>query len=91
MPFFIIDDVYGDSRLGPDSGTAAPDYMPVAVNWDVVGGTCHDCTPEAHFITPIDASQVQNEMWHTVTMNPGEPLTTVSVKFTGTFRSSGLH
>lgn len=82
MAFYIIDDVFGDDR--PGSPGTVPTYIPTTGNWDPVGGTCAQCTPGAFFAVPLDASKVQSGTWHTTTMNPGEPVTTFSVTFTGT-------
>lgn len=82
MVQYAIDDVFGDSRPGSTDGV--PSFLPPSMQWDPVGGTCSgECTPGAHFATPIDASQVFDGTWHTVTMNPNEPVTTITMSFTG--------
>ena len=82
MSFFVIDDVYGDER--PGSQGTVPQFLPIAGDqWDGVGGTCGTCGAGAHFLVPIDASKVQGSTWHTVTVSPGEPVTTISISFNG--------
>lgn len=78
-----IDDVFGDN--GPQSSIGSvPIFHPQISQWDPIGGTCSGpCTHGADFATPIDASRVFDGTWHTVTMNPNEPDTTITTKFTG--------
>ena len=83
MPSFVIDDVFGDER--PDSHGTVPQFLPIADGqWDGIGGTCdHACGAGADFLVPIDASKVQGGTWHTVSVNPREPETTISINFNG--------
>ena len=82
MVQYVIDDVFGDNRAGSTDGV--PIFLPPSMQWDPIGGTCSgECTPGAHFATPIDPSQVFDGTWHTVTMNPNEPVTTINTSFTG--------
>ena len=84
MTIYTIDDVYGDSRLG--NGTNVPVYLPndpSIIQWDPVGGTCSYCGNGARFNPPLDRTQIYDVTWHTVTMNPGEPVTTITATFTG--------
>ena len=91
MTVYTIDDVYGDQRPNAPSSTVVT-YLPgPTVNqWDPVGGTCPapKCGAGAGFNPPIDASKVHSGTWHTVTMNPGEPVTTITLTFTGTSPTS---
>jgi hypothetical protein len=83
MPSFVFDDYYGDQRLG--SGTNVPTYLPAVNQWDPLGGTCPGCTLSTNlppeFI--IDPTKAQNGTWHSTTVSPDEPETTISITFNG--------
>ncbi|PSR72616.1 hypothetical protein PHLCEN_2v11500 [Hermanssonia centrifuga] len=87
---YTIDDFYGDQGTGlgkmpvysPSHSPSSPDPD----QWDVEGGTCAGCSAQgAGFRIPIDSSQVHSGTWKSTTMDPGEPLTTISVQFRGTY------
>ncbi|PSR72615.1 hypothetical protein PHLCEN_2v11499 [Hermanssonia centrifuga] len=83
---YIIDDFFGDQGTGLG---AMPIYSPASSStgpnqWDIEGGTCTGCSAQgAGFKVPIDPSQVHSGTWKSTTMDPGEPLTTLSVQFYG--------
>ena len=85
MPTYIFDDELGDQRPGSNSSPVL--YLPgsKARQWDPVGGTCPQCTLNTNDALPIplDPSLAQNHTWHTVTVNPEEPPTNLSVTFIG--------
>ena len=81
MSTFVFDDYYGDER--PGSSTAVPTYLPAVNQWDPIGGTCPSCTLSSNLPITIDASKVQNGTWHSTTVSPGEPETTISITFNG--------
>ncbi|GJE97714.1 hypothetical protein PsYK624_139350 [Phanerochaete sordida] len=81
MPTYIFDDYYGDERL---KGDTVPTYLPAVNQWDPVGGTCAGCTSSTNLPTPIDPLKAQNATWHSVTVSPDEPTTTITMNFTGT-------
>ena len=81
MPTFIFDDIYGDLR--PGAQAQVPIYLPPTDQWDPLGGTCPQCTLKTNLPIPIDPTHAQNGTWHTVTVNPGEPVTTLSITFVG--------
>ena len=79
MPLFIIDDVYGDQRPGQNS---TPTFLPSTLQWDLIGAP-----PKSNgvwFKVPINALGVEFRTWHTVTVNPSEPVTTINTTFVGT-------
>ncbi|GJE97713.1 hypothetical protein PsYK624_139340 [Phanerochaete sordida] len=82
MPTYIFDDYYGDER--PGAGIVVPTYLPVVGQWDWIGGTCASCTLQTNIDIPIDPTRAQNATWHSVTVSPDEPATTISINFTGT-------
>ncbi|KIP11543.1 hypothetical protein PHLGIDRAFT_114397 [Phlebiopsis gigantea 11061_1 CR5-6] len=87
MPTYIFDDVFGDQRPGSKSPPVL--YQPStkeANQWDAVGGTCSQCTLDVNraLPLPLDPSMAKNGTWHTVTVDPGEPVTNLTVTFTGT-------
>ncbi|KIP11544.1 hypothetical protein PHLGIDRAFT_455356 [Phlebiopsis gigantea 11061_1 CR5-6] len=87
MPTYIFDDVFGDQRPGSNSPPVI--YTPSprqGSQWDPVGGTCSECTLSTNekLPKPLDPTMAQNGTWHTVTVSPGEPLTSLSITFTGT-------
>lgn len=82
MVQYTIYDVFGDSRLGSAGGV--PTFLPPSMQWDPIGGTCSGvCTSGAYFAIHIDASQVFDGTWHTVTLNSREPVTNITTSFTG--------
>lgn len=78
---YIFDDYYGDER--PDSVTTVPTFLPAVNQWDPIGGTCASCTTTTNLIPPIDATKAQNGTWHSTTVSPDEPKTTISINFNG--------
>ena len=56
----------------PGSGGTKPVYSPAKGQWDPSTGN----------------GNCMNGTWHTVTVNPGEPMTTVSIAFTGSLKAS---
>ena len=85
MPTYIFDDVFGDQRPGSNSPPIV--YLPPksVMQWDYVSGTCAECTLAVNNALPIplDPNMAQNGTWHTVTVNPGESVTNLSVTFKG--------
>ena len=81
MPTYVFDDVFGDQR--PGSTSPPPAYSPSVDQWDAPRGTCSGCSMSTNIKIPVDTSQVMNGTWHTVTVNPGEPITNVTITFTG--------
>lgn len=81
MPIYVFDDYHGDERLG--AGTSVPTYLPAVNQWDPLGGTCPGCTLTTNLVPPIDPTKAQNGTWHSTTVSPDEPETTISITFTG--------
>ncbi|KAH9897632.1 hypothetical protein C8Q73DRAFT_605245, partial [Cubamyces lactineus] len=73
-----IDDEYGDIYTG-----LMPEYEPV-IEW-AQGATCTGCG--IHSTTSplgvVDVHRVHNGTWHDSTYHNGEPITNITVKFTG--------
>ena len=80
MAWYLIDDVFSDTRPGSEDSAS---YVPSAGQWDPVGGSCSKCGPGANFTIPIDATKAHNGSWHTATMSPGEGVMTIATNFTG--------
>ncbi|EKM53887.1 uncharacterized protein PHACADRAFT_209731 [Phanerochaete carnosa HHB-10118-sp] len=82
MPTYIFDDYFGDER--PGVATAVPTFLPAVNQWDPIGGTCASCTLSTNLDTPINPTKAQNGTWHSVTVSPDEPETTITITFSGT-------